>query len=83
MIAGETREQLAQRILDADDWGHCLDCGEPVDAMAGEVQCKPCDQLAAELDAEREVELAPVIARIIAESERAGPWGRVQGELAL
>lgn len=80
----ETPAQLAQRAADAADWGFCLECGCEVDALAGEVLCKPCDDEAAEHEAAMEQLASAVLPRLLAElaeplpphTERQGVWKR-------
>lgn len=66
-------EELAQRILDAADWGHCLECGCKVDAFAGAVLCEPCDAEAMETEADCAAMWAGISTRVMAELEAPRP----------
>lgn len=42
-------EALCRQIAEADDFGHCLECGADVHwlaALDGQVLCDPCDRIA-------------------------------------
>lgn len=76
----ETPAQLAQRVLDAADWGHCLECGCDVDALAGEVLCGPCDAEATEHDARMEELAAVFVPRLLADLAQPEPvWTENNG----
>lgn len=89
MIRAETPAELAERAAAAADWGHCLDCGADVDALAGEVLCAPCDAAAEAWELEHGAEQAELAQLILAEVASYGPhwsprWSPApQGELAL
>lgn len=81
--------QLAARVAGAADFGHCLECGDPIpfdEAIAGRVMCPPCD---VELEA-FELEIAgrrdQLAGRIIAECSSWHHWSEardVRGQLDL
>lgn len=71
----ESPAALAARAAGAADWGHCLECGGDVDALAGEVLCRPCDDAAAATEAgfaELAGELLPRVLAELAATRRLG-----------